>query len=266
MRDTATMGQRSLAQTLALVFGIAFLAAGILGFIPGITTNYGDMKFAGNDSRAELLGIFQVSILHNIVHLLFGIAGLALARTWDGARDVPARGGVIYIVLFVYGLLVSSTSDANFVPINNADDWLHLLLGVGLLGFVVDQRPGAQHGRQHRLTFSPRRWGRPCVRPRLSRLRVDAAARLREAPALPSGLEGNCLGQDRERRLGWSRGARDRARTARRGARARPRPARPPADARAAPPARAGSRARRRRKPVTATPRRARACRASRRG
>jgi hypothetical protein len=134
MRDTATMGQRSLAQTLALVFGIAFLAAGILGFIPGITTNYGDMTFAGNDSRAELLGIFQVSILHNIVHLLFGIAGLALARTWDGARAYLLWGGVIYIVLFVYGLLVSSTSDANFVPINNADDWLHLLLGVGLLG------------------------------------------------------------------------------------------------------------------------------------
>jgi hypothetical protein len=134
MRDTATMGQRSLAQTLALVFGIAFLAAGILGFIPGVTTNYDDMTFAGNDSRAELLGIFQVSILHNIVHLLFGIAGLALARTWDGARAYLLWGGVIYIVLFGYGLLVSSTSDANFVPINNADDWLHLLLGVGLLG------------------------------------------------------------------------------------------------------------------------------------
>jgi hypothetical protein len=134
MRDTATMGQRSLAQTLSLVFGIAFLAAGILGFIPGVTTDYGDMTFAGNDSRAELLGIFQVSILHNIVHLLFGVAGLAAARTWDGARAYLLWAGVIYVVLFVYGLLVSSTSDANFVPINNADDWLHLLLAVGLLG------------------------------------------------------------------------------------------------------------------------------------
>jgi hypothetical protein len=74
------MNQRSLPQTLALVFGIAFLGAGVLGFIPGITTNLGDIAFAGKDSPSELLGIFQVSILHNIVHLLFGVAGIAPAR------------------------------------------------------------------------------------------------------------------------------------------------------------------------------------------
>jgi Domain of unknown function (DUF4383) len=128
------MGNRSLAQTLAMVFGIAFLGAGILGFIPGITTNYDDMTFAGKDSGAELLGIFQVSILHNIVHLLFGVAGLALARTWSGARTYLLGSGVIYIVLFAYGLFVGAGDDANFVPANNADDWLHLVLGIGLLG------------------------------------------------------------------------------------------------------------------------------------
>jgi hypothetical protein len=128
------MKSRSLAQNLAIVFGLAFLAAGILGFIPGITTNYDDLSFAGSDSGAELLGLFQVSILHNIVHLLFGVAGLALARTWDGARSYLLGSGVIYAVLFVYGLLVSGGSDANFVPMNNADDVLHLALAVGLLG------------------------------------------------------------------------------------------------------------------------------------
>ena len=128
------MGNRSLAQTLAMVFGIAFLGAGILGFIPGITTNYDDMTFAGKDSGAELLGIFQVSILHNIVHLLFGVAGLALARTWTGARTYLLGSGVIYVVLFAFGLFVGAGDDANFVPANNADDWLHLVLGIGLLG------------------------------------------------------------------------------------------------------------------------------------
>jgi ABC-type transport system involved in multi-copper enzyme maturation permease subunit len=128
------MNDRSLAQTLAMVFGIAFLAAGILGFIPGITSNYDDMKFAGNESGAELLGIFQVSILHNIVHLLFGVAGLALARTVEGARTYLLGSGIIYVVLFAYGLLVSSGSDANFVPANSADDFLHLALAIGLLG------------------------------------------------------------------------------------------------------------------------------------
>jgi hypothetical protein len=128
------MRDRSLAQNLAIVFALAFLGAGILGFIPGITTNYDDLSFAGSDSGAELLGLFQVSILHNIVHLLFGVAGLALARTWDGARSYLLGSGVIYAVLFVYGLLVSGGSDANFVPMNNADDALHLALAVGLLG------------------------------------------------------------------------------------------------------------------------------------
>ncbi len=125
---------RSLAQTLSLLFGIAFLATGILGFIPGITQDLGDIKFAGNDSPAELLGIFQVSILHNIVHLLFGIAGIAMSRAWESARTYLLGAGVIYIVLFVYGLLVGAGDDANFVPVNNADDLLHLGLGIGLLG------------------------------------------------------------------------------------------------------------------------------------
>jgi hypothetical protein len=137
------MKDRSLAQTLALVFGIAFLGVGVLGFIPGITTNLGDIEFAGNDSPSELLGIFQVSILHNIVHLLFGIAGIALSRAPDTARTYLLGAGVIYVVLFVYGLFVGSGDDGNFVPVNTADDWLHLLLGVGLLGsWFVTREPG----------------------------------------------------------------------------------------------------------------------------
>lgn len=127
------MQDRTLAQTLAMVFGLAFLGAGILGFIPGITSNYDDMKFAGNESGAELLGIFQVSILHNIVHLLFGVAGLAFARTVDGAKTYLLGSGIIYVVLFLYGVLVSSGSEANFVPANSADDFLHLALAIGLL-------------------------------------------------------------------------------------------------------------------------------------
>jgi len=64
-----------------MVVGAVFLLVGILGFIPGITTDYDTMAFAGHDSDAKLFGVFQVSILHNIVHLLFGVAGVAMART-----------------------------------------------------------------------------------------------------------------------------------------------------------------------------------------
>jgi hypothetical protein len=63
-----------------------FLLVGVLRFIPGVTTEYDGMTFAGHESTAMLLGVFHVSILHNIVHLLFGIVGLAVARTVSGAR------------------------------------------------------------------------------------------------------------------------------------------------------------------------------------
>jgi hypothetical protein len=128
------MKDRTTLQTYAWLMGVVFLLVGILGFIPGITTNYGDMSFAGHNSDAELLGLFQTSILHNIVHLLFGIAGIAMSRTWDGARSYLIGGGVIYLVLWIYGLVVGPESGANFVPVNTADDWLHFLLGVALIG------------------------------------------------------------------------------------------------------------------------------------
>src|SRR4051794_9631354 len=102
-------------QKAAAVVGATFLLVGVLGFIPGITTNYGSMAFAGHDSGAKLLGIFEVSVLHNIVHLLFGVAGLALARTWSGAQAYLLFGGVVYLVLAVYGGLTDEKASANFV-------------------------------------------------------------------------------------------------------------------------------------------------------
>jgi hypothetical protein len=91
-----------------------------------------------------------VSILHNIVHLLFGVAGVALARSINGARAFLIGGGAIYLVLWIYGLLVGHDSDANFVPLNTADNWLHLGLGVGMvgLGFALTRAvtPGSTAG------------------------------------------------------------------------------------------------------------------------
>lgn len=126
---TATNMQRA-----ATAVGAVFLLVGIAGFIPGLTTDYDTMEFAGHESEALLLGVFQVSILHNIVHLLFGVAGLALARTWNTARLYLIGGGVIYGVLWIYGLVVGKEHQANFVPLNTADDWLHFILAVGMIG------------------------------------------------------------------------------------------------------------------------------------
>jgi hypothetical protein len=139
---TARTGGRPLISTVAAAVGAVFVLVGILGFVPGITTDYDTMKFAGHESHAKLLGLFQVSILHNIVHLLFGVAGLALARRADTARAYLIGGGAVYLVLWVYGLVIERRSEANFVPLNDADNWLHLVLGIAMigLGFALSPR------------------------------------------------------------------------------------------------------------------------------
>ena len=138
---------REPVQYAALAFGVVFLLVGIAGFIPGITTSYDTMQFAGHHSEATLLGLFQVSILHNIVHLLFGVAGVVLARTAPQARLYLLAGGIIYLVLWIYGLVTGHESSANFVPLNTADNWLHLVLGVAMVGLSFLYRGSAPSRR-----------------------------------------------------------------------------------------------------------------------
>ena len=114
-------------QLAATVVGAVFLLVGILGFVPGITTNYDQLSFAGH-------------------HAAFGIAGLVLARTPAGARGFLIGGGAVYAVLWLYGLVIDHGSEANFVPVNTADNWLHLALAVGMIarGVLRGRRTAAR--------------------------------------------------------------------------------------------------------------------------
>lgn len=128
-------------QRAALITGIAFLAVGILGFIPGVTSDFDEMTFAGHHSGAMLLGIFEVSVLHNIVHLLFGVIGIAASRTSSRASySYLLYGGIIYFALFLYGMFVGHDSSSNFVPVNDADNALHFFLSVGMVGAALALR------------------------------------------------------------------------------------------------------------------------------
>jgi len=127
-------------QIAAAAFGVVFLLVGVAGFVPGITQHLDRLEWAGHESGAELLGVFRVSVLHNLVHLLFGIVGLVASRSIRGSRSFLLIGGLVYAVLFVYGLAVDKGSNADFVPLNRADDWLHVVLAAAMV--LASMLPG----------------------------------------------------------------------------------------------------------------------------
>ena len=135
--------KRSQIQLGAAAFGVVFLLVGVAGFIPGITSSYMHLGMAGRESSAKLLGIFQVSVLHNVVHLLYGVAGLLLSSTPMRAKNYLFYGGIVYAVLFFYGIVTTYGSPANFVPFNAADNALHFALAGAMLtaALVLDRGP-----------------------------------------------------------------------------------------------------------------------------
>lgn len=139
-------GHPTALQNLALLVGSVFLLVGILAFIPGITSHYDDMTLAGGGSGAQLLGIFQVSILLNLVHLLSGVVGVMTARSWTRARTFLVGGGVVFVALWLLGLV----NGGDWIPVDAADDWLHFAFGIGMLGFgFVAMRFGGQAPHQN---------------------------------------------------------------------------------------------------------------------
>lgn len=141
--DIAPSYAASALQKTALIVGVVFILVGIAGFIPGLTHSAEHLHVAGTESEAMLLGLFQVSVLHNIVHLAFGLWGLIAAIRPSASRIFLIVGGLIYLVLWIYGLIAVGNDQLNFVPLNEADNWLHLGLAIGmvLLGIFVPGGP-----------------------------------------------------------------------------------------------------------------------------
>lgn len=151
--------RRRPVQTFALFVGVVFLLVGVLGFVPGTTDRLDRIGFAGAHSEAMLFGVFQVSVLHNALHLLFGLAGIAVAWTWGASRLFLGVGGFVYLLLWVYGSVVHSIDHdggaANFAPFNPADNLLHLGLGAGMVLLAVlatafERAHGQYPGREQR--------------------------------------------------------------------------------------------------------------------
>jgi hypothetical protein len=125
-------------QKIAGLFGIIFILIAVLGFI-----SPGGLVMAVEPKTGMVLGVFPVNLLHNIVHLVFGIWGLVAARTWAGSRKFFTTGGIIYIVLTVIGFL--SPTGFGIVPLGGADIGLHVVLGIAMLaiGYTAKAVPAA---------------------------------------------------------------------------------------------------------------------------
>ena len=131
---SARIAETTTLQKMAGAFGAVFLLVGILGFIPGVTSRVNEIKVIGHESNAELLGLFQTSVFHNLFHVAFGVLGLWAARRWLLSKNYLVWGGAIYLVLTAYGFLIDLSSGINIIPVNTADNFLHLGLGLAMVG------------------------------------------------------------------------------------------------------------------------------------
>jgi hypothetical protein len=120
-------------QGAALIVGTGYLLLGALGFVPGVTTNYDNLQWIGHGSDALLFGVFAVSGLHNVVHLLLGAAGMFCARTYAASRAYLLAGGVTLLGIWIYRTASGHSEIADVFPLNRADNWLHFGLGVVML-------------------------------------------------------------------------------------------------------------------------------------
>ncbi|MHB8508601.1 MAG: DUF4383 domain-containing protein [Candidatus Dormibacteria bacterium] len=120
----------SLSKMAAGVFGAVYVLVGILGFIPALTP-----MGSGTDN---LLGLFPISTLHNIVHILVGVAGLAAYSQGAAlSRTFAQVVGVTYLLLAVLGLVIGNS--LGFLPIGGLDIGLHAVTAIVLLyvGFAA---------------------------------------------------------------------------------------------------------------------------------
>jgi hypothetical protein len=124
------MDERSPAQIYALVIGITLVAAGILGFFYNASFGTGD-----GTERDAVLGILDVNGWHNVVHVASGAVGLAVFASYSGARLYALGFGAVYLLVAALGFIAGDGDEIfNLIPVNTADNVLHLLIGIAGVG------------------------------------------------------------------------------------------------------------------------------------
>jgi hypothetical protein len=125
MEAHVTGTTRSPAQLYALIFGAVLTIAGIVGFF------YNSEFTSNKDVRDAVFGILDVNGWHNVVHVLTGFLGLAVASSYAASRGYALGLGVVYILVAIWGFIVGDgDSILSIIPVNTEDNILHLLIGV----------------------------------------------------------------------------------------------------------------------------------------
>jgi hypothetical protein len=118
------MADRSPARLYALVIGVVFTAAGVIGFF--YSADFGDPGEVDG-----VLGILDVNGWHNVVHLVTGLLGLAAAGAHASSRAYAFGLGVVYVVVAIWGFIVGDgEAILSIIPVNTEDNVLHLLIGI----------------------------------------------------------------------------------------------------------------------------------------
>ncbi len=121
---------------LAMLFGAVFLLVGILGFVPALSPLH-------SDGNRYLLGLFMVGGVHNAIHLLSGVAALAAGMYSDKYAKLYFQVfGSVYALVTVVGF-VQKTTVLGIFDVNTADNFLHLVLAIAILGVGFGLKAGS---------------------------------------------------------------------------------------------------------------------------
>lgn len=138
----------------ALVMGIVFLVVGVLGFVPAfLSAPEGPADLSVQAGYGHLLGLFPVNVLHNVVHLAFGVWGVVVWRSFAASRTFSRSVAILYAVLAVMGLIPVLNTTFGLIPLYGHDIWLHGLIAVASAYFgyapVTTVETAGQTARHH---------------------------------------------------------------------------------------------------------------------
>lgn len=134
-------------RTFALIYGIVFVAVGVAGFIPALVEPMAH-ELTVDQGAGDLFGLFPVNIVHNIVHLAFGVWGLMVYRNTGAAIGYARSVAIIYALFVIMGFIPGLNNVLGLVPLHGNDIWLHALLAAGAayFGFIQHEEPGRAAG------------------------------------------------------------------------------------------------------------------------